>query len=51
MARAIIAEEHRPEAQGFETPRIASYKLVTAPEEHRPEAQGFETSPVGLTDL
>ena len=37
-------EEHRPEAQGFETfSRGGLLRMVGRTEEHRPEAQGFET--------
>ena len=39
------SEEHRPEAQGFETHmRPLLHFPGECAEEHRPEAQGFETS-------
>ena len=41
---SLGTEEHRPEAQGFETGRPSeSAHSQPYPEEHRPEAQGFET--------
>ena len=46
-----FAEEHRPEAQGFETTVPTDHKVARPrPEEHRPEAQGFETFPIFLQE-